>query len=63
MQILEDLYLGDVRSGERSANRNRQHVKSLDELLKVEEELSASLNDEQKKLFDGFTDAQRESVF
>ncbi len=60
MIVLEDLYLGDVRPGERSANRNRQHAKALDELLKAEEELSAALNDEQKKLFEAFTDAQRE---
>ena len=60
MQILEDLYLGDVRPSERSGNRNRQHVKALDELIKAEEELSASLSEEQKKIFEAFTDAQRE---
>ena len=60
MHILEDLYLGDVRPGERSGSRNRQHVKALDELLKAEEELSASLSEEQRKLFEAFTDAQRE---
>lgn len=60
MQILEDLYLGDVRPSERSGSRNRQHVKALDELLKAEEELSASFSEEQKKLFEVFTDAQRE---
>ena len=60
MQILESLYLGDVRPGERSGSRNRQYVKALDELLKAEEELSTSLSEEQKKLFEAFTDAQRE---
>ena len=60
MQILEDLYLGDVRPSERSGNRNRLHAKALDGLLKAEEELSASLSEEQKKLFESFTDAQRE---
>ena len=60
MQILEDLFLGDVRPGERSGNRNRQQAKALDELLKAEEELSTSLSEEQKKLFEAFTDAQRE---
>ncbi len=60
MHILEDLYLGDVRPGERSGSRNRQHVKALDELLKAEEELSASLSEEKRKLFEAFTDAQRE---
>ncbi len=60
MQILEDLYIGEVRPSERCGSRNRQHVKALNELVKVEEELSASLNDEQKKLFAVFEDAQRE---
>lgn len=60
MIVLENLYLGEIRPGERSSNRNRQHVKALDELLKAEEELSATLSEEQKKLFDYFTDAQRE---
>ena len=60
MIVLEDLYLGEIRPGERSGSRNRQHMKALDELLKAEEELSATLSEEQKKLFDYFTDAQRE---
>ena len=60
MQILEDLYLGDVRPSERSGNRNRQHAKALDELLKAEEVLIATFSEEQKKLFEDFTDAQRE---
>ena len=60
MQILEDLYLGEIRPGERSDSRNRQHMKALNELLKAEEELSATLSEDQKKLFESFTDAQRE---
>ena len=35
-------------------------MKALNELVKVEEELSASLNDEQKRLFASFEDAQQE---
>ena len=60
MQIHEELYIGEVRLSERSGSRNRQYVKALNELVKVEEELSASLNDEQKRLFVSFEDAQRE---
>ena len=60
MIVLEDLYLGEIRPGERSGSRNRQQAKALDELLKAEEELSASLSEEQRKLFEAFTDAQRE---
>ena len=60
MQILEDLYIGEVRPSERCGSRNRQYVKALNELVKVEETLSASLSDEQKRLFASFEDAQRE---
>lgn len=38
MIVLEDLYPGEIRPGERSGNRNRQLVKALDELLKAEEQ-------------------------
>ena len=60
MQILEDLYLGDVHPCERSGKRNRQYVKALDEIVKVEDLLTASLSEEQKMLFESFLDAQRE---
>ena len=60
MQILEDLYLGDVRPSERSGKRSQQYIKALDEIVKAEEALSASLNEDQKKLFQVFEDAQRE---
>ena len=60
MQILEDLYLGDVRPNERFFKRNSQHAKALDEIVKVGDALTESLNEEQKKLFEDFIDAQRE---
>ena len=60
MQILEDLYLGDVRPNERFFKRNSRHAKALDEVVKVGDALTASLNEEGKKLFEDFMDAQRE---
>lgn len=60
MIVLEDLYLGDIRPGERSCHHSRQYGKALDEIVKAEEALSATLSEEQKKLFESFTDAQRE---
>jgi hypothetical protein len=35
MQILEDLYLGDIRPNERSFKRNSQYAKALGEVVKV----------------------------
>ena len=60
MQILEDLYLGDIRPNERSFKRNSQYAKALEEVVKVGDTLTESLNEEQKNLFEGFMDAQRE---
>ncbi len=60
MQILEDLYVGDVRPNERFFKRNSQYAKALDEVVKVGDALTAALNEEEKKLFEDFMDAQRE---
>ena len=60
MQILEDLYLGDIRPSERFFKRNSQYAKALDEVVKVGDALTASLNNDEKKLFEDFMDAQRE---
>ena len=60
MQILEDLYVGDVRPNERFFMRNSQYAKALDEVVKVGDALTASLNEEEKKLFEDYMDAQRE---
>ena len=60
MQILEDLYLGDIRPNERFFKRNSQYAKALDEVVKAGDTLTASLNEDEKKLFEDFMDAQRE---
>ena len=60
MLILEDLYVGDIRPNERSFKRNSQYAKALDEVVKVGNMLTELLNEEQKKLFENFMDAQRE---
>ena len=60
MQILEDLYLGDIRPNERFFKRNSQYAKALDEVVKVGDALTAKLDEDEKKLFEDFMDAQRE---
>ena len=40
MLIPEGLYLGDVRSSERSFERNSQYAKALDELVKAGDALT-----------------------
>ena len=60
MQILEDLYIGNVRPGERMFKRNSQYAKALDETVKAGDALTASLSDEQKAFFEDYMAAQRE---
>ena len=60
MQILEDLYVGDVRPTERFFKRNSQYAKAIDEVVKVGDTLTGSLNEEQKALFEDYMTAQRE---
>lgn len=60
MQILEELYVGDVRPGERSFKRNSQYGRALSASADAADRLIAGLSDEQKKLFEEYMDAQRE---
>ena len=60
MQIPEDLYIGNVRPGERMFKRNSQYAKALDETVKAGNMLTASLSDEQKEFFEDYMTAQRE---
>ena len=60
MQILEDLYVGDVRPNERFFKRNSQYAKALDEVVKAGDALTNGLTEEQKALFEDYMSAQRE---
>ena len=60
MQILEELYIGNVRPGERSFKRNSQYGRALHESADAADRLIAVLSDEPRKLFEEFMDAQRE---
>lgn len=60
MQILEDLYLGDIRPNERSFKRNSQYAKALDDLVKAGDALTDTLTEKQKEMFEDYITAQRE---
>ena len=60
MQVLEDLYLGDIRPNERGFKRNSQYAKALDEVVKAGDALTAGLTEKQKELFENYMTAQRE---
>ena len=60
MYILEDLYTGNVRPGERSFKQNSQYSRALAQAVESGDALIKSLTEEQKKLFEEYMDAQRE---
>ena len=60
MQILEELYVGSVRPGERSGKCNTQYRQALDDIIKADDALRSTLTEEQKKLFEDYIEAQRE---
>ena len=60
MQILEELYLGGVHPGERSAKRNTQYRQALNDAIKADDAFRTTLTDEQKKLFEAHLDARWE---
>lgn len=60
MHILEDLYTGNVRPGERSFRQNSQYKQALTLAVESGDALSKSLTAEQKMLFEEYMDAQRE---
>ena len=60
MQVLEDLYLGDIRPSDRSFKRNSQYAKALDDVDKAGDALTEGLTDKQKELFEDYMTAQRE---
>ncbi len=60
MHILEELYIGNIRPGERSFKRNSQYGHALSASADAADKLIAALSDDQKKLFGEYMDAQRE---
>lgn len=60
MHILEDLYTGNVRPGERSFRQNSHYKQALTLAVESGDALSKSLTAEQKMLFEEYMDAQRE---
>ena len=45
MQILEELYLGDVRPSERNGKRNAQYRKALDDAIKADDAFRPTLTE------------------
>ena len=60
MHILEELYVGSIRPGERTFKQNSQYGRAIKELTECEEKLDATLSKEQKSLLDEYRNAQQD---
>ena len=49
MQVLEDLYLGDIHPSERSFKKDSQYSRALNEVVKIGDALLGTLTEKQRE--------------
>ena len=60
MNILEEFWYGNIEPAEYEPASNKECSKALQLIVRNEEKLLATMTDEQKNLFDRYTEAIRE---
>lgn len=60
MQVLEDLYMGDIHPSERSFKRDSQYARALNKTVKAGDAFIDTLTEKQKEQFEAYMTAQRE---
>ena len=60
MNILEELWYGNIEPTEFDANAGKDYKEALRLITRNEEKLQATMTDEQKELFSRYTDCVRE---
>ena len=60
MQVLEDLYLGDIHPSERSFKKGSQYSRALNDVVNAGDALLGTLTEKQKEQFEAYMTAQRE---
>ena len=60
MRILEELWYGNIEPTEYDTSSNKEYKKLVELIFRNEEELRATMTDEQKELFEKYTDCVRE---
>lgn len=56
MDIIEDLYFGNINPHERNVVNKERYDIALKKTVEAREKLTATLNEEQKKLLDNYAD-------
>ena len=60
MQVLEDVYLGDIHPSERGFKKDSQYAKALNDAVKAGDALIGTLTEKQREQFEAYMTAQRE---
>lgn len=60
MQVLEDLYMGDIHPSERGFKKDSQYSKALNEVVKAGDAFIGTLTEKQKEQLEDYMTAQRE---
>lgn len=60
MQVLEDLYMGDIHPSECSLKKGSQYSRALNEVVTAGDALIDTLTEKQKEQFEAYMTAQRE---
>ena len=60
MQVLEDVYLGDIHPSERGFKKDSQYAKALNDAVKAGDALIDTLTETQREQFEAYMTAQRE---
>ncbi len=60
MQVLEELYMGDIHPSERGFMKDSRYSRALNEVAKAGDALTGTLTEKQKEQFEDYTTAQRE---
>lgn len=60
MQVLEDVYFGDIHPSERGFKKDSQYAKALNDAVKAGDALIGTLTEKQREQFEAYMTAQRE---
>ena len=60
MRFLEDFWYGNIEPTEYDTSSNKEYKKLVELICRNEEKLKAIMTDEQKELFEKYTDCTRE---
>ena len=60
MRILEEFWYGNIVPTEYDTSSNKEYKKLVELIFRNEEKLKATMTDEQKELFEKYTDCVRE---